>query len=116
MKINPVNSTAVPLYTEQQQPSATAGQPRTAGGSSEADANPARLAKAVERLNNSAEAADRQVRFALYQDTQRIIVEVVDKKTNEVVATFPPKQILKMAEALESETININKAIDKEVK
>jgi flagellar protein FlaG len=64
---------------------------------------PKHLVKAVEGLNKDAEAANRQVRFALYKDTHRIMIEVLDKDTNQVVSTFPPKQILALEASFEEE-------------
>jgi uncharacterized FlaG/YvyC family protein len=113
MKIDAVNSAVAPLYTEQQQAAAAkAGATVAAAPNATANTHPDRLVQAVEKLNNSAEAANRQVRFALYNQSRRIIVEVVDKKTDEVVATFPPEQILKMAEAIEQETVKIREEAD----
>lgn len=117
MKIDAVNSAAAPLYAEQQQAAAAkAGATVTVAPDAAADTRSDRLVQAVEKLNNSAEAANRQVRFALYNRSRRVIVEVVDKKTDEVVATFPPEQILKMAEAMEQEIADTNKKANKEVK
>jgi flagellar protein FlaG len=61
------------------------------------------LKQAVDELNKKAEETNYNVRFAIYKDTNRIIVEVVDKITKEVVSTFPPKQILEMARMVDQE-------------
>lgn len=59
---------------------------------------------------------NREVRFAIFDGTHRIMIEVVDKTTNQVVATFPPKQILKMAATMEQDLIDQKKTDSKEVK
>ncbi|MDR3562381.1 MAG: flagellar protein FlaG [Negativicutes bacterium] len=74
------------------------------------------LAKVVKNLNKEAETLNREVRFAIFDGTHRVMIEVVDKQTNQVVATFPPKQILKMAAAMDKETADSNKTAPKEVK
>jgi flagellar protein FlaG len=76
---------------------------------------PPRLVKAVIKLNKEAEALNREVRFAIYDGTHRIMIEVLDKQNNQVVATFPPKQILKMAEAFEQDAANEQNISKKEV-
>jgi flagellar protein FlaG len=113
MKVSAVNSATPPNVERKMTVSVNAGA--TDKSTNTADANPEHLVKAVEKLNQNAEATNRQVRFALYNNTHRIFVEVVDKQTNEVVATFPPKQILKMAEALDQMSLAINQKINKEV-
>jgi len=74
--------------------------------------NSFQLGKAVDILNKKAEQEENyDVRFAMYKDTNRVIVQVVDKITNQVISTFPPEQILKMAEMVDQEF----KVIDKKV-
>ncbi len=107
MKVNAVNSTVTPPNTEQK-PAVAVNTGATDESQKAAGANPAKLVEAVEKLNKDAEASNREVRFALYKDTHRIFVEVVDKNTKQVVATFPPKQILKMAESLEQEAKQVH--------
>lgn len=65
--------------------------------------HPLQLEKAVDTLNKKAEETNYDVRFAIYKDTNRVIVEVVDKTTKEVISTFPPKQILEMARMVDQE-------------
>lgn len=100
MKISAVNSP--PLKAEQKTTvlkyAAAANDPATI-----TDDKPKDLEKIIEKMNQDAEAANREVRFALNEATHRIVVEVVDKVTSEVVATFPPKQILDMMAAFAEE-------------
>lgn len=78
----------------------------------EAEINSFQLANAVDVLNKKAEQEDNyDVRFAMYKDTNRVIVQVVDKITNQVITTFPPKQILKMADMVDEEIKLIDKKI-----
>ena len=74
--------------------------------------NAAQLSKAVDVLNKKAEQEDNyDVRFAIYKDTNRVIVQVVEKITNKVISSFPPKQILEMARMVEQEF----KVLDKKI-
>jgi len=74
--------------------------------------NSFQLGKAIDVLNKKAEEEKNyDVRFAMYKDTNRVIVQVVDKITNQVISTFPPEQILKMAEMVDQEFKIIDKKI-----
>ncbi|MBP2657534.1 MAG: flagellar protein FlaG protein [Firmicutes bacterium] len=69
------------------------------------------LEKAVDTLNDKAKEQNYTVQFAVYKDTNRIIVQVVDKTNNQVISTFPPKQILEMARMIDKEF----KVLDKKI-
>lgn len=69
------------------------------------------LGKAVDKLNDKASEENYAVRFAVYKDTKRIIVQVVDKTNNKVISTYPPKQILEMARMVDQEF----KVLDKKI-
>lgn len=114
MQVSAVNSG--PGNLKQEQPAAAVKAGATGEAKTAEDLELGKVKKAVEFLNENAEANSRQTRFALYGDTQRIYVEVVDKDTNQVVATYPPKQILQMAEALQKQVIDLFETTSKEVK
>jgi flagellar protein FlaG len=69
------------------------------------------LEKAVDALNNKAKEKNYTVQFAIYKDTNRIIVQVVDKTNKQVISTYPPKQILEMARMVDQEF----KVLDKKI-
>jgi flagellar protein FlaG len=73
--------------------------------------NSSKLQDAVDKLNKKSEEKNYAVQFAVYKDTNRIIVQVVDKTTKEVISTYPPKQILEMARMVDQEF----KVLDKKV-
>lgn len=115
MRIDTVITSGVPSISEQKL-ATEAGAVGVENENSEKNILPSRLIKAVDDLNNVAETLNRAVRFAIYDGTHRIVVQVVDKQTNEVVATFPPKQILKMAATFNQDCLEAQKdAISKEV-
>jgi flagellar protein FlaG len=69
------------------------------------------LGKAVDILNEKASKENYDVRFSVYKDSNRIFIEVVDKTNNQVISTFPPKQILEMALMVDKEF----KVLDKKI-
>lgn len=115
MKIDVVNSPAAPVKPEQK-PTVSVNAASVADTKTQNASYPPHLAKAVDKLNKEAETLNRDVRFAIYDGTHRVMIEIVDKQTNQVVATFPPKQILKMAAVLDQEATDSKKMDNKEVK
>lgn len=73
--------------------------------------NTRQLQAAMDTLNDKAAKENYNVRFAVYKDTHRIIVEVVDKSNDQVISTFPPRQILEMARMVDKEFRVLDKKI-----
>lgn len=114
MKLSAINSASGAF--NQEQPAAAAKVGATDEQEPAEGTEIGKVKKAIELLNHNAQESNRQTRFALFQETHRIYVEVVDKGTNQVVATYPPKQILQMAELLSQQAINIREIPGKEAK
>ncbi len=57
-----------------------------------------KLAKAVESLNKTMDVVDRALEFSIHEDTNRIIVRVVDRSNyeEEIIREIPPERILNM--------------------
>jgi flagellar protein FlaG len=107
VKIDRVSSSGAAQSTENMADSAELNKEKYV-----TEINFSQLNKAVDVLNKKAEQEENyDVRFAMYKDTNRVIVQVVDKITNKVISTFPPEQILKMAEMVDQEF----KVIDKKI-
>ncbi|NMB01613.1 MAG: flagellar protein FlaG [Firmicutes bacterium] len=49
---------------------------------------------AVETINNAIEHVNRALRFSIHEDTQQIMVKVVDVSTDEVIKEIPPEDVL----------------------
>lgn len=49
---------------------------------------------AVDSINNSIEHINRTLRFSLHEDTQQMIVRVVNIATDEVIKEIPPEDVL----------------------
>lgn len=50
--------------------------------------------EAVEALNDAVEYINRGLRFTIHEDTQRMMVRVVNIETNEVIEEIPPEEVL----------------------
>jgi uncharacterized FlaG/YvyC family protein len=61
--------------------------------------NRAELENAIGKLNQTVEVYNQELKFVLHDKTHRFIVQVIDKKTEEVITEMPPKQILDMVAA-----------------
>jgi len=54
------------------------------------------LQNGVEKLNLTAKAFDTGLRFRLHEDSERLMVQVVDRSANEVIKEIPPEKVLDM--------------------
>ncbi len=54
----------------------------------------AEVESAVDSINNAIEHINRALRFSVHEDTQRIIVRVVNQNTEEVIKELPPEAVL----------------------
>lgn len=52
------------------------------------------LKKAVEEINNNSKQTE--AIFGIHDDTNRVTIKIVDKKSKEVLKEFPPEQTLDM--------------------
>jgi uncharacterized FlaG/YvyC family protein len=99
----PVNTPAAHLQAASQERAARApaakpvreapAEPRPAG------AAPADLDKEVNRLN-ALLGSNTRIRFVINRSTKDVYVEVVDKDSNEVLKTVPPKELDEVAQKL----------------
>ncbi|NMB19584.1 MAG: flagellar protein FlaG [Firmicutes bacterium] len=54
----------------------------------------AEVESAVESINDAIEHINRALRFSIHEDTQRIMVKVVNIRTDEVIKELPPEDVL----------------------
>jgi len=59
------------------------------------------LRQAVERINQSLPPSDQGIEFSIDEDSDRVIVKVVDRETREVLRQMPSKEALDIAKALD---------------
>ena len=59
------------------------------------------LRQAVERINKSLPPSNQGIEFSIDEDSDRVIVKVVDRETREVLRQMPSKEALDIAKALD---------------
>ncbi|HHY15870.1 MAG TPA: flagellar protein FlaG [Firmicutes bacterium] len=52
------------------------------------------LESAIERINGAMEFINKGLKFSVHEGAERIMVEVIDKATNEVIKEIPPRELL----------------------
>lgn len=58
--------------------------------------NKTELGEALEKVNDAVQMIQKGLKFQLHEDTERLMVKVVDVRTLEVIKEIPPKEILDM--------------------
>ncbi len=76
--------------------------PVVPGRAAEAQGMPPDRARAVaeEARDRLAAAFDRQLRFRVHEETGRVMVQVIDRESGEVVDEIPPEELLDLAAEL----------------
>ena len=54
------------------------------------------IRKAVDEINKSATGSQSEAIFGIHDDTNRVTIKIVDKKTKEIIKEFPPEKTLDM--------------------
>lgn len=54
------------------------------------------IRKAVDEINKSIRGQQTEAIFGIHDDTNRVTIKIVDKKSKEVIKEFPPEQMLDM--------------------
>jgi len=50
----------------------------------------------VDRLNDTARIYNIGLRFSIHQETERLVVQVYDRRDNEVIREIPPEKVLNL--------------------
>lgn len=58
------------------------------------------LEKALELVNDALKVADKKFDFELHEGTNRTMVKVIDRETEEIIREIPPKEILDLVEKM----------------
>ncbi len=64
------------------------------------EATPAQVAQAVREVNASLESRSVGLQFEMDEDTDRIIVKVVDRESGEVIRQIPTEEVVRIAKVL----------------
>ncbi len=70
---------------------------RMAAAREEREPSPEEVAQAMDAVNGFLKANGSHIQFALHDKLKQLMVEVVDNRTQEVIKTFPPKELLDLA-------------------
>ncbi len=62
------------------------------------------LQEALSRVREVFQKADPRLEFSVDQDTDRVVVKVVNGESGEVIRQIPPKEVLDLARSLEQPT------------
>lgn len=111
MEIRPVPSTLTPPAPGVDRDPATAPAPAAFPAGSVATApgtvavagneTDTGLKQAVDRINQSLPPSNQGIEFAIDEDSERVIVKVVDRETREVLRQMPTQEALDIAKALD---------------
>ena len=63
---------------------------------------PQEIEQTVQQLNQTSEAFNISLRFKLHDETDRVMVQVVDTKANEVIKEIPPENLLRLAAQIQN--------------
>lgn len=101
MGLKPVGSVSAspgPAPRGRVEPEARVQPKRTGPEARPAEGTPAdqerQVSQAAERLNKLADAFATSLRFSVHQDTNTIVVRVVETQTGQVIREIPPEQVL----------------------
>ena len=60
------------------------------------------LQEAVEKINTTAQAFNTGLRFRIHEESERVMVEVVNRSDNEVIKEIPPEKVLNMVAQIQT--------------
>lgn|GEM_PF-480629 len=70
-------------------------KPQASQGEHEAESIPLdELEKAADHIGQALEVIDRGLEFTIHEDTNRVVVRVVNRETQEVIKEIPPEKLL----------------------
>ena len=72
------------------------GNGQTAYQQTEQSKKSNQIKKAVDEINKSASGSQSEAIFGIHDDTNRVTIKIVDKKTKEVIKEYPPEKTLDM--------------------
>lgn len=60
-----------------------------------------RLEEKVNQLNETVEIFHKRIHFQIHEETERIMVQVIEKATDEVISEIPPEKVLDLVARIE---------------
>ena len=96
---SPTSDTSSTPSTDEKSPEILAAPEQTQETSKKELLN-AEVRKAVESLGSAAEIIDRNFKLKIDEDTDRLIIQVVNRETEEVIRQFPEEEVLNITKRL----------------
>jgi len=62
----------------------------------------AELKKAVDKINEKAQQVMRELKFSMDDNSNRVVIKVIDQNTKEVIREIPPEAVLHTAEQIDT--------------
>ena len=99
-RVDAATASVVKVQSEDDEAGSENGKGEDAGGNPRQALNPKQAAseplkKAVAEMNRKINSNEEAI-FGVHEDTNRIMIKIVDKDTKEVVKEFPPEKTLDM--------------------
>ena len=105
MNIQPVGSPAAPRVDDRTaQPAPSVGATDSSSKSKAADdLKPSHedVSAAVKKMNDAMLGSSQSLQFSIDEDSQDIVVKVIDQSTKEVVRQIPSKEALQIAKSID---------------
>lgn len=100
VKVDATTASVVKVQSEDDEAGSGSGKGNDASGNSRQMANSQQAAseplkKAIAEMNRKINSKEEAI-FGVHEDTNRIMIKIVDKDTKEVVKEFPPEKTLDM--------------------
>ena len=74
---------------------------RSSGSQLEQQPEAAEVREAADRLSNALQALKRDLAISVHEDSGKLVVEVKDPKTGEVLRQIPPERMLEVEESID---------------
>ena len=71
-----------------------------------------KLEDKIEQLNKTVEIFDKKLHFQIHEETDRIMVQIIETETDEVIGEIPPERVLDLVARIEE---MIGLMVDKKV-
>ena len=72
------------------------GSQQQAATGQQSQAMPEQLKKAIAEMNKNINNTNQEAVFGVHEQTNRVMIKIIDKETKEVVKEFPPEKTLDM--------------------
>ena len=60
-----------------------------------------KLEEKVNQLNETVEIFNKRIHFQIHEETERIMVQVIEKATEEIISEIPPEKVLDLVARIE---------------